>query len=71
MNSIEHGLAIILTIGIMGYAIWFRFLYPSYLRIRESQRRDKAEPSPIQDLFSEPHSGSKEQPSEIQTLFPK
>jgi hypothetical protein len=71
MQSIERGLALVLTIGIMGYMIFVRLIYPLYLQIHESQRRDKAEPSPIQDLFSEPDSRTEEQSSEIQTLFPK
>jgi hypothetical protein len=71
MQSIEHVLAVVLTIGIMGYLIFVRLISPLFSQIHEIQRPDKPASSPIQGVFSEPNSDSDEQPSEFQTLFPK
>jgi hypothetical protein len=67
LRHLEFILGSLLTVGIMAYLLFARVIYPTYVRVRESQRRDKAERSPVQTLF--PEEPKETDPPEIQTLF--
>jgi hypothetical protein len=68
MPQIEKALAIILGSGFIAWVVGLR-IYGVYSGIKESQRSDKAEPSQLQTLFSEPERDSRTIPSDVETTL--